>query len=355
MNYPLILVIKNKEVVKLNIIVLAGGYSPERNVSLASGALIANALQRFGNKVAIVDPYFDIDLDMVYEEFNNTDEYSFIIEEDEPDLEKLKLEKNNNELIGNNFVKACKKADVIFNTLHGNIGENGQIQSILDLFNIKYTGSRFEGSLIAMDKYLTKILLNASNIVTPEAKLLNNSNVEEIIKECNTYPYFVKPRYGGSSIGISQVFNQKQLTLVLENCLSENQEVLIEKKVVGREFSVGILQERALSVIEIISSGEFYDYKGKYQQGITKEICPADLSPSATFRLKELALNIHNILGLKDYSRIDFIMGDDSVFYCLEANSLPGMTPTSLLPQMALADGISFDELCLTIANLAKK
>jgi D-alanine-D-alanine ligase len=202
-----------------------------------------------------------------------------------------------------------------------------------------------------MDKDLTKKLIKNEGYVTADWILYNtNSNDLSIIKNKIGFPCVVKPLSNGSSIGVSIVSNESDLIQALTFASKYESIVLIEKKIEGREFSVGILKGESLPVIEIIPKSGFYDYKNKYQNGLTVEECPASLSKELTMRVQIIALNIHNLLRLGSYSRIDFILAEDNEFYCLEANTLPGMTPNSLIPQEALAYGISYDKLCEMIA-----
>jgi len=342
----------------MKIAVLAGGLSPERDVSLSSGSLIANALRRVGHRVFLLDVYEGVvtdeaDLDYLFED-NKGRPYTYTVSESEPDLDEIRARNNNGAaLIGHNVLRICKAADVVFIALHGAMGENGQLQATFDVMGIKYTGTGYIGSLLAMDKDLTKKLLRQGGIPTAEWLLCDASMpVQDIIGQIGL-PCVVKPRSAGSSIGVSIAKDAEELKKAVMCAKRVEQDVLIEKMVKGREFSVGVLDGRALPVIEIIPKEGFYDYRNKYQSGLTNEICPAVLSEYDTMRVQAAALNIHKILGLGTYSRIDFIMDGSGEFVCLEANTLPGMTPTSLIPQEALAEGISYEELCNRIVELA--
>jgi len=344
----------------MKIVVLAGGLSPERNVSLSSGSLIANALREAGQRVLLLDVYEGIsahecDFENLFED-NAARPYSYIVSDVEPDLNEIRSRNNNGDsLIGTNVLKLCQFADVVFIALHGAMGENGQIQATFDVMGIKYTGTGYIGSLLAMDKDLTKKLLSQAQIPTAKWMILSELMSVESVKERIGLPCVVKPCSAGSSIGVSIVQNFEELQNAINNAKKVEQCILIEKMILGREFSVGLLDGVPLPVIEIIPKQGFYDYKNKYQAGLTEEICPATLSEYDTKRVQNLALQIHDILRLGTYSRIDFILDEDGEFICLEANTLPGMTPTSLLPQEALAYGISYVELCNRIINLAMK
>lgn len=344
----------------MKIVVLAGGLSPERDVSLSSGSLIANALREAGHRVFLLDVYEGIsinenDFDSLFED-NSGKPYSYKVPDVEPDLNEIRNRNNNGDsLIGPNVLKLCQFADVVFIALHGAMGENGQIQATFDVMGIKYTGTGYIGSLLAMDKDITKKLLRQAQIPTAEWITLSESIPLDIVKEKIGFPCVVKPCSAGSSIGVSIVDNFEDFSIAVNAAKKVDQCILVEKMISGREFSVGILNNVPLPVIEIIPKQGFYDYKNKYQAGLTEEICPANLSECDTKRIQALALKVHEALRLGTYSRIDFIQNKEGEFICLEANTLPGMTPTSLLPQEALACGISYVELCNCIINLALK
>lgn len=340
----------------MKIVVLAGGLSPERDVSLSSGSLIANSLMSSGHEVLLLDVYegfhTDKDFNDLFYSIADGKHYEYWIPEVAPDLEELKRKNGNNgAMIGENVLALCMFADVVFIALHGAMGENGRLQATLDNYGVKYTGTGYIGSLLAMDKDLTKKLLRGAGFATAEWILYNTaSDNPSIIKEEIGFPCVVKPLSNGSSIGVSIVSNASDLMESINSAALYESAVLIEKKIEGREFSVGILNGESLPVIEIIPKTGFYDYKNKYQSGLTIEECPASLSEDLTRNIQTIALNIHQLLRLGSYSRIDFILSDNNEFYCLEANTLPGMTPNSLIPQEALAYGISYDKLCEMIA-----
>lgn len=338
----------------MRIAVLAGGYSPERNVSLSSGALISAALIRRGHSVAYADVYLGIPgVDDVDALFTKVAPNVPRIEQAEPDLDALKESNGGREeLIGENILELCKAADVVFIALHGGMGENGQLQATLDNFAIKYTGSSYIGCLLSMDKDISKKIMIGEGIPVPTGITLK---VGEPIPENTKLPAVVKPCSAGSSVGVSIVYTAKELEKAIADAFYVEDSILIEKKVDGREFSVGVLGGRSLPAIEIIPRSGFYDYKNKYQSGMTEEICPADLSEDEAKAAGELALNTAKALRLDGYCRVDMILDKDTgKFVCLEANALPGMTPTSLLPQEAAAAGIEYDELCDMIVKMAK-
>ena len=330
----------------MNILVLAGGYSPERDVSLASGCLIANALMKNGWNVALADVFEGVG-DAAFQAPGSR-EYAYAIPEEAPDLEALRKRHPGRSLIGPGILELAAKADVVFLALHGGMGENGQLQATLDTFGIRYTGSGYEACMLAMNKALTKRLLDAAGIPTPRGIL--TSEVPENV----SYPCFVKPVSGGSSLGTSRVDCAADLESAVRAAQRYEQAVLVEEMVEGREFSIGVLEGMALPPIEIIPLEGFYDYKRKYQSGLTREICPADLTEAETAAAQDAAVRVVRTLGLRDYARVDFIQDRRTgTFVCLEANTLPGMTPMSLLPQEARAAGISYEALCRRIVELA--
>lgn len=341
----------------MKITVLAGGLSPERDVSLSSGSLIANALMDSGHLVALVDVYEGVASGCVAE-FRNAGsgkKYSYTVPSSEPDLEEIRARNGNRkELVGPGVLELCRAADLVFIALHGAMGENGQLQAFLDVYAIPYTGSSFAGCLLAMDKDITKRLLVRENIPTaPWIMYDPKTDVTDRIFAEIGLPCAVKPCGCGSSVGVSLVKTEGELEKALVYAQKYESLVLVEKMIEGREFSVGILDGKALPPIEIIPKSGFYDYQNKYQGGMTEEICPARLSPDETGKVQELALAVHRSLHLGGYSRVDFILDFSGTFWCLEANTLPGMTPMSLLPQEAVAAGMSYGELCEKIARMA--
>lgn len=341
----------------MKIAVLAGGLSPERDVSLSSACLIANSLVRSGHRVALLDLCFDIpdDFDTLY---STHADFSYRIPEEVVDLNAVrKASGRTNDYIGKNILAACAAADITFLALHGSIGENGQLQAALDCHGIRYTGSGYIGCLLSMDKDISKKLLRAEGIATADWKTYDAAGctAEQIIADIGL-PCVIKPCSCGSSIGVSLVKNESDLASALQAAAEYESSIMAEKFVTGREFSIGVLDNSALAPVEIIPNTGFYDYKNKYQSGLATELCPAPLTEEENRRLAEAALAVHKTLRLGSYSRSDFILDEQTgEFVCLEANALPGMTPTSLLPQGAAACGIDFDQLCLKIVELAGK
>ncbi len=339
----------------MKIVVLAGGYSPEREVSLNSGTLIANALIENGHHVLLLDVYLGLEnVGDDAEELFQTELYPpHPIMTAVPDLEALKASSGNGDaLIGPNVLSVCKAADKVFLALHGAMGENGQLQAVLDIHGISYTGSGYTGSLLAMDKDISKRLFREAGIPTPDWVYLRRGEayLEGTLASVGL-PAVVKPCLCGSSVGVSMVDTKEELDAAIEEAFRWGDAVLVEKKILGRELTVGILDGKALPAVEIIPSDEFYNYKNKYQGG-TREICPAPIDEAIARRAAELTLCGFSALRLDGYARFDYLLDGDGELWCLEANTLPGMTPVSLLPQAAAAVGISYRELCERMIRL---
>ena len=331
----------------MKIVVLAGGMSPERDVSLSSGALIATALMERGHSVALADVYKPINTAEIDKMFRSEGKYEYRVPASEPDLDNLKKDFGEGErLIGRGIIELCEKADAVFLALHGGMGEDGRIGALLESCGIKHSGSDYASCHLAMDKALTKAIFESNGIPTPKWNLYCDEDISEIPTPC-----VVKPCGCGSSVGVTIVETPRELEKAISLAKSYGAKVMIEEKITGREFSVGILGGKALPAIEIIPKTGFYDYKNKYQAGATEEICPADLTESQAEEMGRIALRAHNALGLGMYSRLDFLMDRDGNFFCLEANALPGMTPSSLLPQEAKAAGIDYITLCEMIVS----
>ena len=342
----------------MNIAVLAGGYSPERDVSLTSGSLIANALIDEGHNVCLADVYLGIDgTDDAKSLFNKEKKPIHKVTHSVPDLDALKASSGNGDaLIGKGIIELCRAADVVFMALHGAMGENGQLQATLDSYGIKYTGSGYVGSLLAMDKDISKKMFIGAGVNTPEWMYISAKQVDiDEIEQRIGYPCVVKPCCCGSSVGISIPENRAELEKALKEAEKYEDSILVEKKISGREFTVGILDGEVLPAVEIIPTEGFYDYKNKYQAGKTVELCPAPIDDDLMSILAEQTKLAFDALRLSGYSRFDYIVDKDGKPWCLEANTLPGMTPTSLLPQMAAAVGITYGKLCCKIVDLALK
>ena len=338
----------------MKIVVLAGGTSTERDVSLTSGSMIYKALKRNGHKAVMLDVYlgYEGETDGIFE--GDVDWAAKVggVSEQNPDLEAVKaLRKDGGKsFFGPNVLNICQMADCVFMALHGANGEDGKIQACFELMGIPYTGTDFVSAAMAMDKGITKDLFKAYDIPTPVGIRLKKGETEKVQVP---FPCIVKACCGGSSVGVCIARNEEEYKAAKEEAFSYDNEVVIEQYITGREFSVGVMDGEALPVIEIAPKQGFYDYKNKYQAGSAVETCPAEISPEKTKEMQEIAVRVFQALRLKNYARMDFMMDGEEKLYCLEANTLPGMTPTSLLPQEAAAIGISYEALCEKILKQA--
>lgn len=339
----------------MKIVVLAGGLSPERDVSFSSGTMAANALLSLGHQAILVDLFFGLpDWDGKTDLFETAKPLPpFRVSESEPDLDALRGSRKEgfNEYIGLHVPELCAQADIVYMALHGDCGENGKLQAFFDARGIRYTGSGANGCRNAMDKWISKQMFEAAGILTPRGMLLRSGDPFD--PDSLPIPCVVKPCNGGSSIGVSVVRERGELYDALRLAFSMENTILVEEYVKGRELSCGVLGDAALPPIEIIPLHGFYDYKNKYQAGASKEVTPAEIDADTTRRIQQIALDVFRLLGLSVYGRIDFLLTENGEAYCLEANTLPGMTPTSLLPQEAAVVGYSYERLCDTIISLS--
>jgi len=331
-----------------------GGTSAERDVSLASGVRVAEALRSYGHEVLSVDTAHGI--------LSAPDEQALlggkIVKTIPPDVQALV--RLNAELPGT--LRSLPQTDVVFLALHGGQGEDGTLQALLDLTGVPYTGSGHLASALAMDKDLSKHLFRAAGVPTADWRMVTGwesgtgnreQNFAVAVERDLGLPVIVKPSKQGSTVGLSIVREIGALWEAIEEAAKYDDEVMVEQFIAGRELTVGILGDEALPVGEIIPVHEIYDYECKYTAGMAREIFPADLTGEETRTIQDLARRAFRALKLRGYARIDFRMSPDGVFYCLEANTLPGMTALSLIPQAAAAAGISFPELCERIVRLA--
>lgn len=339
----------------MKIVVLAGGTSTERDVSLVTGTMIYKALKNKGHQVVLLDVYLGYEGNTA-DIFNIKNDWTAninAIKASNPDLSQIKaLRKTQSEsFFGNNVIEICSMSDIVFMALHGENGEDGKIQAAFDLMGIKYTGTDYTSSALAMDKAITKEIFAFYHIPTPSGIHLNKG------ESCNwdKYPCVVKVCNGGSSVGVSIVHSEAEMEPALKDAFTYGNDVIIEQFVKGREFSIGVIDGKALPIIEIAPLVGFYDYKNKYQAGSTVETCPAVLSEVITAKMQKIAEEVFTVLRLKTYARMDFILSETDEIFCLEANTLPGMTPTSLLPQEAKVIGMDFDTLCEKIIEISLK
>lgn len=338
----------------MNIVVLAGGTSTERDISILTSTKVCESLRRNGHNANIIDVFFGIEDKEAESFFTNNNDVEKTAEamrkntvnvEDELEARK----KSGKGFFGDNVLALCSKADIVFMGLHGSNGEDGKIQAAFELMGIKYTGTDYISSAISMSKELTKKVLVPDGIHMPKGVALKRGHKIEYVP----YPCVVKPCCGGSSVGVSIVANDAEFKEALTEAFSYEDNILVEEYIKGREFSVGVLDGKALPVIEIEPLEGFYDYKNKYKAGATKETCPAVLPKEISERMQRWAEKACESAGVTTYARVDQLLTEDGDIYCLEINTLPGMTGTSLLPQEAAAAGISYDELTEKIIEIS--
>jgi D-alanine-D-alanine ligase len=329
----------------MRVAVLFGGTSAERDVSIASGAQVMKALREAGHEVIAVDTARGV--------LGPGDEQRLLtsgVAPTPPGDEELSVVRAG-AATPLPSLGELGQIDVVFLTLHGGTGEDGTIQALLDFTGIPYVGSGHAASATAMDKDLSKRLFLAAGIPTPDW-LMAPVEADEAAERLG-YPLVVKPNKQGSTVGLTVVKAPEQLQAAIEAAFRTDDEVMLEKFIPGRELTCGILAGEPLGVGEIVMESDVFDYESKYQEGGAEEIFPAELSEAQTATIQELSVRAHRALKLEGFSRADFRMDAEGGLWCLEVNTLPGMTKTSLLPQSAQAAGISFPELCDRICRLA--
>lgn len=329
----------------MNIIVLLGGISPERNISLLSGRAAYRALLSKGHRVTAVDPSRGSNCVVTQEELNAAVAAPVSNEELSKFSPMSIVECITSEIFAD--------VDVVFIALHGRYGEDGYVQSLLDLRGIPYTGSNMLASALAMDKTATKVMLRASGVPTPPwvALRANDSTDSAMLTSCIEQlgsQLVVKPNDQGSTVGMTILHDATPTTLgsaVVEAC-RYSRVALLETYIPGRELTVAVLGFDALPVIEISPKEGYYDYANKYTKGKTQYQCPAQLSDDIAFHVQSLAVTAHEVVGCAVYSRVDFRLHPDGTPWCLEVNTIPGFTETSLVPMAASECGIAFEDLC---------
>ena len=339
----------------MKIMVLMGGTSAERDVSLASGEAIVKGLKEAGHQVLAIDTSKGYKLPEGETRFLPNG-----VKTEPPDVKALQAEGKKMAL---QTIESFKPSDVelIFLALHGGQGEDGTIQALLELSGIPYTGSGVLASALAMDKAMSKKIFERESILTPEWLLIESSDSSDLskvldnIKKLFDFPAVVKPNDQGSTVGLTVVKEERDLAKAIDDARTYADKVLIEKYIPGRELTVGVLGDIPLPVIEIVPEHGIYDYECKYTKGKSRYICPAELSAERTKEIQEIGYRAFKVLGCEGYARVDFRYSTDDKFYCLEVNTLPGMTATSLVPKAAKALGIEFPQLVDKIVKLAVK
>ena len=347
----------------MDIVVLAGGLSTERDVSFKTGGMVAAALKENGHRVILLDVFMgygeqEVDLNGIFDRADEISVKVSDIPEVAPDLAAVKASRKDQSpcFFGPNVIRMCQMADIVFMALHGENGENGKLQAAFDLLGVKYTGSDYLSSAIAMNKGMAKKLFVEAGIPTPKGIAMTRETREDDVTKLNLHlPCVVKPCCGGSSIGVTIVRDAAEFKVALDEAFRWEDELVIEEFVEGREFSVGVIEGKALPVIEIAPIQGFYDYKNKYKAGSAVETCPAELPEDVSAQMRHYAEEVAKVIGLDTYSRSDFLLDKDGNMFCLEANTLPGMTPTSLLPQEAAVVGVNFNELCEKLIDISMK
>lgn len=345
----------------MDIIVLAGGLSSERDVSFQSGNMVAKALRKNGHRVILLDVFMGYkeegeDISDIFSRSLKASVTVREISETAPDIAKVKAERKDQSgcFFGPNVIRMSRLADIVFLALHGEDGENGKVQAAFDLFGIRYTGSGYLGSALAMDKGISKMFFQKAGVPVPKGILMAKSErTDDPAVLGISLPCVVKPCCGGSSIGVSIARTAEEFSRALDEAFLWEEAAVIEDYIKGREFSVGVIDGKALPVIEMAPIEGFYDYKNKYKAGSTVETCPAEIPVEIAEKMQKIAVAAAEALGLSSYSRMDFLLNEDGEMYCLEANTLPGMTDTSLLPQEALAAGMDFPALCEKIIQIS--
>jgi D-alanine-D-alanine ligase len=327
----------------MKIAVLFGGTSEERDVSIAGAAQIVPALRGLGHEVFAVDTAGG--------RLSASEERELLVvsvAREPPSIAAIKsLRAQAGALSGAAF--EIRDADVVFVALHGGAGEDGRIQAMLDLAGLAYTGSNHFASAAAMDKDLAKRVFRSVDVPTPDWLMAPVTG--EVVGAQLGWPVVVKPNKQGSTLGVSIARKSEDLAGALRLAGQFDTEVMVESFVPGREFTVGVLDGVTLPVGEIMMAGEIFDYQAKYQRGGAREVFPADIGNDVARLMRDYALRVHAVLKLGSYSRIDFRQDAAGRPWCLEANSLPGMTATSLLPQAARAAGVDFAALLQRICN----
>ena len=334
----------------MKIVVLCGGISTEREISIVSGTQVCLALRSKGHRAILLDVFCGDERienagpDSFPEEYDVEEAAAYARSFDDK-LEEIK--KTRDWFFGPNVLKLCNASDTVFMALHGSNGEDGKLQATFELLGIPYTGSSYLGSALAMDKNLSKQLFRENDVPTPKGiDLYRGQEVKDPDENGVGLPCVVKPACGGSSVGVSIPRTAEEYRKAVDDAFSYESVLIVEQYINGREFSCGVVDGEAYPVIEIAPLQGFYDYTNKYKAGSTVETCPADIPQDVTKKIQETCVKAYHALRLTSYGRIDLMMDKDQNIYCLEANTLPGMTPTSLLPQEAAAKGIDFPSLC---------
>ena len=336
----------------MNLTVLFGGTSAEREISLLTGSAMARAYESLGHNVTLLDPAFN-------KEMKIASYLSRPANTSHPTVEELKKLGQGSMMIDSLTSKTVRDADAVVIGLHGVPGEDGTIQAVLELMGKKFTGSGSRASAVSIDKTYSKILMQAAGVATPRWTFASSGtkdldNVKKSAEAWMKSGVVVKPNDQGSTVGLTISQSPDfDFEAAIHMAWKYSSGALIEEYIEGRELTVTVLDGVVLPIVEIAPEGGFYDYHHKYTKGMTNYYCPADLPAEITTKMKAAALTVHNCCDARGYSRVDFRLADDGSFYCLEINTLPGMTETSLVPKAAQAAGMSFPDLCKIILDAA--
>jgi D-alanine-D-alanine ligase len=335
----------------MNIALIVGGISSERDVSLTSGKAILKALRENGHNVKVVDP--------IYGEKEISEEIIFkdLVSSEYPTYEAMQklLKESRKKVIDCINSSLFNGIDIAFIGLHGKYGEDGRIQSLLDLRGVKYTGSDILSSAVAMDKNITKMIFRNNNIHTADWIMLKRKDeikIEDILRRISL-PFVIKPNDEGSTVGLTIIHNESEISNAMELAFKYTDKIMIEKYIKGRELTVSIVGDTAYPLIEIKPKEGFYDYFHKYTKGMTEYICPAEVSDEISAKAQTIALKAYHSLGCSVYSRVDFLLDEKDDLPCLEVNTLPGMTALSLVPKAVKVKGMEFNDLIENIIRLS--
>ena len=327
----------------MKIVVICGGFSSEREVSLASGSAIGRALVNLGHDVSLVDPKLG----------SNQESYESDVYKTKPGRKPPEItEADHSKAIEMLNTPKLKETELAFIALHGTFGEDGTIQALLETIGLKYTGSKILASALAMDKDRSKKMFQQAGVPVLDWTMVREGKVVHSDEDMD-FPMVVKPNDQGSTVGFSIVNSSEELDAAAAKAAKHSTDVMVEKYVNGRELTVAVIGSEAYPIVEIKPKNKVYDYESKYTSGMTEYVCPAELPEQMEVAIQLAAIKAFNALGCKDYARVDFLLGENERFYCLEVNTLPGMTETSLVPKSANALGMSFDDLVEKLLELA--
>ena len=340
----------------MRIAVLAGGTGTERNVSLTTSLNVYKALKALGHSAGIIDVFYGSEGASASDFFSIEQDADALIERlrdynAKADVQAEQRRKEGLAFFGEGVLDICRESDIVFMGLHGENGENGKIQAAFDLLGIKYTGPGYFSSALSMDKEVSKKILMPAGVPMPHGKVL----IKDVTFAENELPLpcVVKPACGGSSVGVTIAEDEETRKKAIAEAFVLEDKILVEDYVEGREFSVGVIAGKAMPIVEIIPVGGFYDYAHKYDPDGAKEVCPADIPEDVARQMQLFAELACETVGIDTYSRVDQLLDGEGNVFCLEINTLPGMTPTSLLPKEAAALGMSYEELVQKLVDVS--